>query len=119
MRNAFLFKIPFWRSRHLRLAALHNLWPLPLCSRHWPESERRLDDIQKWVNEKRQWIGTFTDVRIRRAYIEWVNYVQMKLNESREENRTHATRLAFNKRWLKKQEDDRKIKELANRLPKP
>lgn len=103
----------------LQKAALHNLWPIPRASKWYPKSDAELDQQQRWVDEKRAWVATIEDRRIRDAYAGWVDYVEKNIAENREENRTQA---AANERAASRARYDaerRRGYDLAPTLPKP
>ncbi len=103
----------------LNRAAMHNLWPLPSASKYYPQSEESLDSAQRWVNEKRAWANTLPDRKTRNAYIGWIDYVQGRINENREENRTHAAAKESAARSAKYDAEYRRGVDLAPSLPKP
>lgn len=105
-------------DRDLELAALSNL-RLPFSSAYFPKSDEELDRTQQWIDEKRAWLLTLEDKRVRKAYAGWIDYAQTRLNENREENRTHAERNAYEARTKARNEEWARGRAAASTIPKP
>jgi hypothetical protein len=105
-------------NRDLELAALHNL-DLPFSSAYFPKSDAELDRTQEWINSKRAWLLTIEDRRVRKAYAGWVDYAQTRLNENREENKTHKERRAYEARHKSSNEEWSRGRAVAKIIPKP
>lgn len=105
-------------DRDLELAALHNI-DLPFSSAYFPKPDAELDRTQQWINEKRTWLLTIEDKRVRKAYAHWIDYAQTRLNENREENQTHVEQLAYETRTKARDNEWARGRATANTIPKP
>lgn len=105
-------------DRDLELAALHNL-DLPFSSASFPKSDAECDRTQNWIDAKREWLATLDDLRVRKAYSGWIDYAQTRLDENREENRTHAEQRAYERRQRASDNEWAKGTTVAQLIPRP
>lgn len=105
-------------DRDLELAALANL-DLPFSSAYFPKSDQELDQTQKWIDDKRTWLLTIEDWRVRKAYTHWIDYAQTRLNENRQENKTHTEQKAYEARQKARDEEWERGRAVGASIPKP
>lgn len=97
--------------------ALRNLNGTPNFSSLYPVSDQALDEGQKWIDGHRAWAEKLTDRRLRNAYTDWMDYFQGRLDENREENRTHARQKERERYGAAKQKEEDRLEGID--IPRP
>ncbi len=101
----------------LRIAALRGLGNPDYGSSLYPRSEAFLNNQQQWIDRTRQWVSTLTDKRVASAYIGWLDFYQNKLNENREENRTHVRQKEEEARRIQRKKECARVRDIE--IPTP
>jgi hypothetical protein len=101
----------------IRLAALINLGNYPSMNRNFPQSESRCVQAQEWLEDKRKWVKTLSDRKVRDAYEYWLVWIEHNIKASREENRTQAEAIRTKRYWDEYDEQKKRARDL--RIPSP
>lgn len=92
---------------------------LPSRSATFPVPDEILDADEKELQRLRQWSATLSDKRVQRAYNDWLDYYQHRINENRRENITHERAISFQKYLRESKEERDRVSEIAPSIPKP